>query len=347
MKKTLNKLTYEKSGVNIKNADKLIGNIKRGPVLNNPNVISGIGGFSSLFALDIKKYKKPLIVAGTDGVGTKLKLAALFNEHRYIGQDLLAMCVNDVITSGADPLFFLDYLATSKIDIKLHTQVLKGIKKACHSINIPLIGGETAEMPGMYKNQDYDLAGFCVGIVDKDKLINKKLIKNKDAIIGIPSSGLHSNGYSLVNKMIENGIISPKKQYMGINLSRTLIRPTKLYSNLFSMLQKRIKIHGAAHITGGGLTDNIPRILPDNYFARIDLSSWRFPKIFSLIQEKAKLSTHDMLKTFNCGLGMVLIIDRNDIKELNTIATKLKYKPKLIGYIDNRKSKESILYEKN
>ena len=176
MKKTLNKLTYQKSGVNIKNADKLIGNIKKSNNLKNSKVLAGIGGFSSLFSLDIKKYPNPVIVCGTDGVGTKLKIAGLLNEHRYIGQDLLAMCVNDVITCGATPLFFLDYLATSKVDIKLHTQVLRGIQNACKSINIPLIGGETAEMPGMYKGKEYDLAGFCVGVVNKKDIIDKKLV---------------------------------------------------------------------------------------------------------------------------------------------------------------------------
>ena len=347
MKKTLNKLTYAKSGVNIKNADKLIGNLKRGQTLKNPNVVAGIGGFSSLYALDIKKYKKPLIVAGTDGVGTKLKLATLLNEHRYIGQDLLAMCLNDVITSGAQPLFFLDYLATSKIDIRLHSKVLGGIKKACDSVNVPLIGGETAEMPGMYNNKDYDLAGFCVGIVDKSKMISKNLIKNGDAIIGIPSSGLHSNGYSLINKLIETKTISIKRKYDGIDLARALMKPTKLYSDLFSILKSKIKIHGAAHITGGGLTDNIPRILPKQYIAKIDPSSWSLPKIFKLIQEKAMLTEEDMFKTFNCGIGMVLIINKNDIKKLFILASKLKYKPKVIGYVTKRNINKIIIYEKN
>ena len=184
MKKKNNKLTYEKSGVSIRNADKLIGNISKKTKKTNPNVLAGIGGFSSLYALDIKKYKNPVIVCGTDGVGTKLKLASKLKEHKYIGQDLLAMCVNDVITSGATPLFFLDYLATSKVDIKLHTQVLRGIKRACESIKIPLIGGETAEMPGMYSKNDYDLAGFCVGVVDKKNIINNSRDKKGDRLIG-------------------------------------------------------------------------------------------------------------------------------------------------------------------
>ena len=346
MKKILNKLTYEKSGVNIENADKLISNIKKNKTSNTKNVISGIGGFSSLYELDIKKYKKPLIVAGTDGVGTKLKLAALFKEHRYIGQDLVAMCVNDVLTSGAEPLFFLDYLATSKINIKLHTQVLNGIKKACSSINIPLIGGETAEMPGMYKNKDYDLAGFCVGIVDKNKVINTKRIKHRDVIIGIPSTGLHSNGYSLINKLIETKKLSIKKKYMGMDLIKTLIKPTKLYSDIFIALRDNVEIHGAAHITGGGITDNVPRILPQGYTAKIKLSSWTIPRIFKLIQDKSRLSEDDMLRTFNCGLGMILIVNKNDTNKLFKISEKLKYKPIIIGNIQKTNSK-SIIYEKN
>ena len=347
MKKTLNKLTYAKSGVNIKKADKLIGNLKKGANPKNPNVVAGIGGFSSLYALDIRKYTNPLIVAGTDGVGTKLKLAALLNEHRYIGQDLLAMCLNDVITSGAEPLFFLDYLATSKIDVQLHTKVLKGIKKACNAVKIPLIGGETAEMPGMYKNKDYDLAGFCVGIVDKHKMIDKKLIKNGDLIVGIPSSGFHSNGYSLINKLIETNTLSLKKKYDGIDLRKALIKPTKLYSDLFFNLQKKISIHGAAHITGGGITDNVPRILTDKFMAKINLSSWSLPKIFKLIQKKAALTDIDMLKTFNCGIGMVLIIDKKDLNKLISVTTMLKYKPKIIGCIAKKNSNKAIIYEKN
>jgi phosphoribosylformylglycinamidine cyclo-ligase len=257
------------------------------------------------------------------------------------------MCLNDVITSGAEPLFFLDYLATSKVDVQLHTKVLRGIKKACNSVKIPLIGGETAEMPGMYKNKDYDLAGFCVGIVDKHNLIDKKLIKNGDLIIGIPSSGFHSNGYSLINKMIETNIISLKKKYDGIDLRKALIKPTKLYADLFYNLQKKISIHGAAHITGGGITDNVPRILPDKFMAKINLSSWSFPKIFKLIQTKAALADQDMLKTFNCGIGMVLIIDKKDLKKLLLVTTKLKYKPKVIGSIVKRNNSKPMLYEKN
>ena len=345
MKKRNNKLTYEKSGVNIKNADKLIGNISKKTKKTHPNVLAGIGGFSSLYALDIKKYKNPVIVCGTDGVGTKLKLASQLKQHRYIGQDLLAMCVNDVITSGATPLFFLDYLATSKVDVKLHTQVLGGIKRACESIDIPLIGGETAEMPGMYNKKDYDLAGFCVGVVDKKDIINRDRIKKGDIVIGFNSSGVHSNGFSLINKLIENRMLSLKENFNNSDLGKTLIKPTKLYVDIFKLLKDKITIHGAAHITGGGLTENLPRVIPDKYTVHIDEKILKFPKIFTLIQDKALLSKQEMLKTFNCGIGMVLIIGKKDIDKFNQIFSKTAYKPKIIGYIDYNKDNQGIIYD--
>jgi phosphoribosylformylglycinamidine cyclo-ligase len=345
MKKKINKLTYEKSGVSIRNADKLIGNISKKTKKTNPNVLAGIGGFSSLYALDIKKYKNPVIVCGTDGVGTKLKLASKLNEHRYIGQDLLAMCVNDVITSGATPLFFLDYLATSKVDIKLHTQVLRGIKRSCESINIPLIGGETAEMPGMYSKNDYDLAGFCVGVVDKKNIINNSRVKKGDILIGFESSGFHSNGFSLINKLIENRSLSLKQKFKNTNLGKALIKPTKLYVDIFELLRNKVNINGAAHITGGGLTENLPRVIPEKYTAHIDESMLKIPDIFKLIQEKAILSKQEMLKTFNCGFGMVLIIKKSDIDIFKKIFSKTKYKPKIIGYIGNRNNNQNIVYE--
>ncbi len=345
MKKNLNKLTYEKSGVNIKNADKLIGNLKKNNSKTHSNVIAGIGGFASLFSLDTKKYPNPVIVCGTDGVGTKLKIAGLLNEHRFIGQDLLAMCVNDVITCGATPLFFLDYLATSKIDVTLHTKVLKGIKDACKSINIPLIGGETAEMPGMYKDKEYDLAGFCVGIVNKKDIINKSNVKLGDVIVGVNSHGLHSNGFSLVNKLIQKKSLSLKKKYGAIHLAKTLIKPTKIYVDLLDSLKRNINIHGAAHITGGGLTENLPRIIPDKLAITIDLNSWKIPEIFRLIQDKAMLSELDILKTFNCGIGMALIVSKKDVKDVFKVSKKLKYKPSIIGFIINRKNNKAISYE--
>ena len=345
MKKKINKLTYSKSGVNIEKADKLINNLKKGNYSNNPNIIAGIGGFSSLYALNSKKYKNPVIVSGTDGVGTKLKIAKLLNEHRYIGQDLLAMCVNDVITSGATPLFFLDYLAVGKLDLKLHGTVLKGIKKACTKINIPLLGGETAEMPGMYKDKDYDLAGFCVGVVDKKNIVNSKKVKSGNIIIGLNSSGVHSNGFSLINKLIENKSLSLRKNYDSMSLSKTLIKPTKVYVDAFNILKNKVCIHGAAHITGGGLTENLPRVIPKGFSAHIKLNSWKIPKIFHIIQEKAGLKTSEILKIFNCGIGMVLIINSNDVNKTMRLLKSIKYTPKIIGNISKSRIKNRVIYE--
>ena len=264
MKKSLKKITYVNSGVNIAKAERLIQNFSRTNSNNDPNIIEGIGGFASLYKLNVKKFINPIIVSSTDGVGTKLKLANIINEHRYIGQDLVAMCVNDVITSGATPLFFLDYLATGKLDLKLHQIVLKSIGTACKKIKIPLIGGETAEMPGMYNKSEYDLAGFCVGIVDKKNIINTKNIKSGNIIIGLSSSGIHSNGFSLINKLISSKRLSLRKKFGSKTLKELLIKPTKLYVDIIRKIKNKIKINGAANITGGGLTGNIPRIIPKN-----------------------------------------------------------------------------------
>ena len=344
MNKTLNKITYKKSGVNIKKADKLIDALTKNSQCKISNVLEGIGGFASLYKLNMAKLKNPVIVSGTDGVGTKLKIANLLNNHRYIGQDLLAMCVNDVITTGAKPLFFLDYLSTGKININLHSTVLKSISRACKSIDIPLIGGETAEMPGMYKNNEYDLAGFCVGIVDKKDIINSSRVKKGDIIIGFKSSGLHSNGFSLINKLIEENIISINKEYKNINLKNSLIKPTELYVELINILTSQIDIHGVSHITGGGITGNLPRIIPDKLSANINLYSWKIPKLFQLIQDKAKLSIYDMLETFNCGLGMIIIIDKNDYNKAKKIISKTKFKPMIVGEISDKKDNKPIVY---
>ena len=334
MKKRNNKLTYEKSGVNIKNADKLIGNISKKTKSTHPNVLAGIGGFSSLYALDIKKYKNPVIVCGTDGVGTKLKLASQLKQHKYIGQDLLAMCVNDVITSGATPLFFLDYLATSKVDVKLHTQVLGGIKRACESIDIPLIGGETAEMPGMYNNGDFDLAGFAVGALNRGENLPKN-IKKGDILIGIGSSGIHSNGFSLVRKIIRDLDLSLDSEapFSKRKLGIELLEPTRIYVKSVLDLHKKNLIKGLAHITGGGLTENVPRILNKPLGAEINLNSIVLPEVFQWLLSQAKLEQHEALKTFNCGIGMVLVVSEENVLESLSVLQKHKEKAMVIGEI--------------
>lgn len=344
MKKSLKKITYVNSGVNIAKAERLIQNFSRTNSNNDPNIIEGIGGFASLYKLNVKKFINPIIVSSTDGVGTKLKLANIINEHRYIGQDLVAMCVNDVITSGATPLFFLDYLATGKLDLKLHQIVLKSIGTACKKIKIPLIGGETAEMPGMYNKSEYDLAGFCVGIVDKKNIINTKNIKSGNIIIGLSSSGIHSNGFSLINKLISSKRLSLRKKFGSKTLKELLIKPTKLYVDIIRKIKNKIKINGAANITGGGLTGNIPRIIPNGLKAEILLDNWKIPEIFSYIQQQANLNTKEMLKTLNCGIGMIVVIDKKEVLKTKNLLKRLNCQSKVIGYITKSTNKQKISY---
>lgn len=345
MKKTHKTITYANSGVNIKKADKLIHDFKKTNSFNDSNIIEGIGGFSSLYKLNLQKFKNPIIVSSTDGVGTKLKLAKMLNQHKYIGQDLVAMCANDVITSGATPLFFLDYLATSKLDLKLHRTVLNGIRNACKKISTPLIGGETAEMPNMYNKGEYDLAGFCVGVVDKKNIIEKKRIKANDVLIGLSSSGFHSNGFSIINKLIKNRSIVLGKKFGGTTLGRELIKPTKLYVSAVQKIMNKADLHGAAHITGGGITENLPRVIPNEFKATVLLDSWKIPKIFSYIQEKANLKKDEMLKTFNCGIGMIFIVKKNQVNKIIQLLKNENYQPKIIGFISKSKNRRRISYE--
>ena len=337
------KINYQKSGVNIARADKLVSSLKSGRSIIDKGVLSDIGGFSSLYKIN-SKIKDPVIVSGTDGVGTKLKIANKLKIHKYIGQDLVAMCVNDVITSGAKPLFFLDYLATSKINQNIHSDVLKSIKNACYKCEMSLIGGETAEMPGMYHKDDYDLAGFCVGIVSQKKIISPRNVKNGNIILGLPSSGFHSNGFSLINKLIETKRLKLTKVFQKKNIGSVLIKPTKLYYKILDALKKEIQINGLAHITGGGITDNVPRVIPKNLSASIDIGSLRIPNIFRYIQDLSQMNDLEMLHTFNCGIGMTVIIDRKDLTKADTIFKKNKYPYKIIGQIINRPKKEKIIY---
>ncbi|MBS82909.1 MAG: phosphoribosylformylglycinamidine cyclo-ligase [Gammaproteobacteria bacterium] len=341
MKKSFNKLTYKKSGVDIKKANELIKTLKNNTDKSSPNIISTIGGFCSLYKLN--RLKEPVIVSGTDGVGTKLKLATILKQHKYIGQDLLAMCVNDVITSGATPLFFLDYFATGKLNTTIHSVVLKSIKNACNKYKVPLIGGETAEMPGLYNGTDYDLAGFCVGIVEKKNIIDGRKIRNKNIIIGIHSSGIHANGFSLINELVKQKKIQLNKKIDKKSIGEMLITPTLIYSDVINKILPLLK--GIANITGGGLTENIPRIMPKELSAEINLKNWKLPKIFSLLQEKANLKMNEMLETFNCGIGMIIIIDQSNLKKVCGILKKNKYAHNIIGKIIRRKNNKGIIYE--
>jgi phosphoribosylformylglycinamidine cyclo-ligase len=305
--------TYKQAGVNINAGDELVRRIKR--------IAPDIGAFAGLFPLDVKKYKNPVLVSSTDGVGTKLKVAQLCNRHDTVGQDLVAMCVNDVITCGAKPLLFLDYFAAGKLNVDVAEEVINGISKACRQANCKLIGGETAEMPGFYTEAEYDIAGFAVGIVEKNEIIDGSKTRAGDLILGLPSSGLHSNGYSLVRE-----IFSPEELK---DMGEELLKPTKLYVKeilgLVPIPHSRLRrlaapfriIKGIAHITGGGFINNIPRVLPAGCRAVIDRESWQVPQIFKLIQQHGKVEALEMFRTFNMGIGMVLFVSKGELKNVS------------------------------
>lgn len=312
-------LNYKSAGVDIEAGNDLVERIK--PIAaktRRPGVMSGLGGFGSLFELPLDRYKNPILVSGTDGVGTKLKLALELGIHDTVGIDLVAMCVNDIIVLGAEPLFFLDYYATGKLDVDTAASVIKGIGTGCELAGAALVGGETAEMPGMYSDGDYDLAGFCVGIAEKNNIIDGSLVKAGDKLIGIASSGPHSNGYSLIRKIISHSKISLEDTLNGQPLGKALLEPTKIYVKSLLHLLKSVDVHALAHITGGGLTENLPRVLPEGLNASINLNAWELPETFKWLQQQGNISQADMLTTFNCGIGMIVCVDAKD--EENTIA---------------------------
>lgn len=328
---------YKKSGVDVEAGEKVANKIASDAAKTfSSNVLKGIGGFASLYELDSNKYENPVIVSSTDGVGTKIKIAQLMNCHDSIGIDLVAMCVNDIITTGAKPLFFLDYIAIGKVEEEKVQSIISGIIEGCKQSNCSLIGGETAEHPGVMPEDDYDLAGFVVGVVDKNRLIEKSKVKAGDSIIGLASSGLHSNGFSLVRKLIleeEKAKISTYNDDLGCTLGEGLLKPTKIYVNTILELTKRFEFHGIAHITGGGITKNVPRVIPENLTVNIDRSSWNIPYVFEFIKDTTGSSEDEMFETFNMGIGMVLIVDANDEKEVIRYAEKLGEKAFKIGVI--------------
>jgi len=304
-----NSLNYKSSGVDIAAGNALVERIK--PIAartRTAGVLAGLGGFGSMFELPLDRYQNPILVSGTDGVGTKLKLAIETGIHNTIGIDLVAMCVNDIIVQGAEPLFFLDYFATGKLDIDTAASVIEGIGRGCELAGAALVGGETAEMPGMYADGEYDLAGFCVGIVEKSKVIDGSKVKTGDKLIGIAASGPHSNGYSLIRKILEHSGSSLSDPFEGSTLGKVLLEPTKIYVKSLLALIEQLPVHALAHITGGGITENLPRVLPNGISANIDLSAWEFPPIFQWLQKQGNVSQADMLTTFNCGIGMIVVV---------------------------------------
>ncbi len=306
-------LSYRDAGVDIDAGNSLIEQIKPlAASTKRPGVMAGLGGFGALFELPLDRYRQPVLVSGTDGVGTKLKLAMDMGRHDSIGIDLVAMCVNDLIVQGAEPLFFLDYYATGKLDVDAATDVIKGIAEGCRQAGAALVGGETAEMPGMYQGGDYDLAGFCVGVVEKSNIIDGSKVKAGDVLIGLAASGPHSNGYSLVRKVIETCNADLNQPFDGATLGERLLEPTRIYIKPLLKLIAEVEVHAMAHITGGGLLENLPRVMPANTCAHIDAASWKTPAVFDWLQQQGNINDEEMYRTFNCGIGMVLVVDAAD-----------------------------------
>lgn len=328
-------LSYKDAGVDINAGNALVERIK--PEVKRTTraeVIGGLGGFGALCAIP-SKYKEPILVSGTDGVGTKLRLAIDLKKHDTIGIDLVAMCVNDLVVQGAEPLFFLDYYATGKLDVDVAADVVKGIADGCVQSGCALVGGETAEMPGMYHAGDYDLAGFCVGVVEKSEIIDGSRVKNDDALIALGSSGPHSNGYSLVRKVIDVAGVNPTTELLDNKpLSEHVLAPTKIYVKSVLALIKQADVHAIAHLTGGGFWENIPRVLPKNTKAVINEKSWEWPSVFNWLQEKGNIDTYEMYRTFNCGVGMVIALPQEQVETALAILKQAGENAWLIGHIE-------------
>jgi phosphoribosylformylglycinamidine cyclo-ligase len=333
-------LSYKDAGVDIDAGNELVENIK-GAVkkTNRPEVMGGLGGFGSVCQLPTG-YKEPVLVAGTDGVGTKLRLAIDLAKHDTVGIDLVAMCVNDLIVQGAEPLFFLDYYATAKLDVKVASSVVEGIAEGCIQSGCALVGGETAEMPGMYHKGDYDIAGFCVGVAEKSRLIDGSKVSNGDQLIALGSSGPHSNGFSLIRKVLEVNDTNTAELLEGKAISEHLLEPTKIYVKSVLALFKEVDIHALSHITGGGFWENIPRVLPETAQAVINGKSWEWPIVFNWLQEQGNITTHEMYRTFNCGVGMVIVVPKDKVAQSIDILTAHGEKAWHIGEIADKKDGE-------
>ena len=342
-------MTYKNAGVDVEEGQRAVKFMKEHVKSTfNSQVMQDIGGFAGLFALNLEGIKEPVLVSGTDGVGTKLKLAFIMDKHDTIGQDCVAMCVNDILCQGAKPLFFLDYIATGKLRAEKIADIVKGIADGCKMADAPLIGGETAEMPGFYEYEEYDMAGFTVGIVDRSKIITGEKIKPGHVIIGLSSSGVHSNGFSLVRKIfLESGKFSLDEKLEGLekNLGETLLEPTRIYVKPVLEVLKEIDVKGITHITGGGFYENVPRVLPEDVDANINLGNWHMPEIFNIIQREGNIATDEMYKTFNMGIGMMLVVDKNDVEITQKILEKMGEKSFVIGNITEGK-KQVVLCQK-
>lgn len=340
-------ITYRTAGVDIDEGDRFVSLIK--PLVRQTfrnEVLTDIGSFNALFRLDVKKYRDPVLVSGTDGVGTKLNIAFMTGVHNTIGIDLVAMCVNDILTSGAEPLFFLDYFATGSLDPEKASKVIEGIVEGCKQAGCSLVGGETAEMPGFYKNGEYDLSGFAVGVAERDRIIEGSGIREGDILIGLSSSGLHSNGYSLARKVLfehKKMDISDYIPELGMTLGEELLKPTVIYVRAFNALKDIIDIKGMVHITGGGISGNLPRIFPDNICAVVRKGSWPVPVIFRLVEEMGHVPEHDMWRTFNMGIGYIIIVPEGQSGDAIAILKRSGFDPYIIGNV--YKGEKEVRYE--
>ncbi|WP_026374990.1 phosphoribosylformylglycinamidine cyclo-ligase [Aestuariibacter salexigens] len=335
-------LSYKDAGVDIDAGNQLVERIKSVTKrTHRPEVRGGLGGFGALCAIP-EKYKRPLLVSGTDGVGTKLRLAMDAGRHDGIGIDLVAMCVNDLIVQGAEPLFFLDYYATGALNVDTAATVVTGIGKGCELSGCALIGGETAEMPGMYEGEDYDVAGFCVGVVEQDDVIDGSKVSAGDALIALASSGPHSNGYSLIRKIIDVSNADLNQMLNGKPLADHLLEPTRIYVKSVLALLEKVDVHAISHITGGGFWENIPRVLPDNTKAVIDAASWQWPEIFNWLQQQGNVTDHEMYRTFNCGVGLIMAVSQDDVA--STLATLSEHGETawVIGHVESNTTGQQV-----
>jgi len=345
-KSTNQSLSYRDAGVDIDAGNQFVEDIKPHVARTmRPEVIGGLGGFGALFEIPLDRYKKPVLVSGTDGVGTKLKLANQMNKHDTIGIDLVAMCVNDILVLGAEPLYFLDYYATGKLDNAVAADVVKGIAEGCYQAGAALTGGETAEMPGMYGKGDYDLAGFCVGIVEKDQIIDITKVGAGDALIAIASSGPHSNGYSLIRKVLDVSGADLNQPCGETTLGEALLAPTRIYVKSIHALLEQVDVHAMSHITGGGLLENLPRVMPENTRAQIDASSWELPTVFKWLQEQGNIDSQEMYRTFNCGIGMVMVVNAEDADTAIETLTKAGEVAFKLGEITSSTGEADVVVE--
>jgi phosphoribosylformylglycinamidine cyclo-ligase len=335
--------TYKDAGVDIDAGNALVERIK-GRVARTfgPGVLTGLGGFGALFELDVSAYQQPVLVAATDGVGTKLKLALATGVHDTIGEDLVAMCANDLVVAGARPLFFLDYYATGKLDVDTAASVIDGIATGCEKAGASLIGGETAELPGMYHGEDYDLAGFCVGVVEKSKVISGERVASGDALIGLASSGPHSNGYSLIRRLLDDA-----GEALNGERARRMLSPTRIYVKALLDLIERVDVHAMAHITGGGLLENIPRSVPDGLRAHVDLDTFERSDDFAWLQDAGGLDETNMLRTFNCGLGMVIMVSADQADAALATLRAAGEDASIVGSIETADGDEKIHCQRN